>query len=176
MMSMLAVERVVTIDRVDYYDQQAVQQFWAAHQEGVGTARLGVSGRRSGSAHEFQRGTPGVLRTRPGRRGGFGGTAPGWCSPTRPGRPAGPYARREPPDMGSGPSPTPGPRTPPRTSARRSRRPRSRPAAAAPPPPPSCRPGVSRRAGEGSQRSAAASPRPRHHQPQPPTTTAGQTR
>ncbi|MFJ8621171.1 hypothetical protein ACIRD4_36010 [Streptomyces clavifer] len=41
-------ERVVTIDRVDYYDQEAVEAFWAAHQEVVGTARLGVSGRKSG--------------------------------------------------------------------------------------------------------------------------------
>ncbi|MDX2748583.1 hypothetical protein [Streptomyces sp. NRRL_B-2557] len=44
-------ERVVTVDRVDYYDQEAVEAFWAAHQEGVGTARLGVSGRRSGTGH-----------------------------------------------------------------------------------------------------------------------------
>ncbi|MEU4266165.1 hypothetical protein ACYCCF_30070 [Streptomyces argenteolus] len=42
-------ERVVTIDRVDYYDQAEVEAFWAAHQEAVGTARLGVSGRRSGA-------------------------------------------------------------------------------------------------------------------------------
>ncbi|MEV5672145.1 hypothetical protein ACIQGA_31190 [[Kitasatospora] papulosa] len=41
-------ERVITIDRIDYYDQEAVEAFWAAHQQGVGTARLGVSGRRSG--------------------------------------------------------------------------------------------------------------------------------
>ncbi|MFJ8870584.1 hypothetical protein ACIRD6_33135 [Streptomyces sp. NPDC102473] len=42
-------DRVVTIERVDYYDEEAVVAFWAAHQEGVGTARLGVSGRRSGA-------------------------------------------------------------------------------------------------------------------------------
>ncbi|MFD7972879.1 hypothetical protein [Streptomyces clavifer] len=42
-------ERVVTIDRVDYYDQAEVEAFWAAYQEAVGTARLGVSGRRSGA-------------------------------------------------------------------------------------------------------------------------------
>ncbi|MFE9912920.1 hypothetical protein [Streptomyces clavifer] len=44
-------ERVVTIDRVDYYDQAEVEAFWAAHHEAVGTARLGVSGRRSGPGH-----------------------------------------------------------------------------------------------------------------------------
>ena len=44
-------ERVVTIDRVDYYDQAEVEAFWAAHQETVGTALLGVSGRRSGAGH-----------------------------------------------------------------------------------------------------------------------------
>ncbi|MFE9912917.1 hypothetical protein [Streptomyces clavifer] len=44
-------ERVVTVDRVDYYDQEAVEAFWAAHQKAVGTARLGVSGRRSGPGH-----------------------------------------------------------------------------------------------------------------------------
>lgn len=44
-------ERVVTVDRVDFYDQAAVEAFWAAHQEAVGTGRLGVSGRRSGAGH-----------------------------------------------------------------------------------------------------------------------------
>ncbi|MFE9912528.1 hypothetical protein [Streptomyces clavifer] len=44
-------ELVVTVDRVDYYDQAEVEAFWAAHQEGVGTAGLGVSGRRSGPGH-----------------------------------------------------------------------------------------------------------------------------
>ncbi|MFD6803805.1 hypothetical protein [Streptomyces cyaneofuscatus] len=44
-------ERVVTVDRVDYYDQRAVEAFWAAHQEAVGTGRLGVSGRRRGAGH-----------------------------------------------------------------------------------------------------------------------------
>ncbi|MCY1649421.1 hypothetical protein OG337_00295 [[Kitasatospora] papulosa] len=39
---------MITIDRIDYYDQEAVEAFWAAHQQGGGTARLGVSGRRSG--------------------------------------------------------------------------------------------------------------------------------
>ncbi|MGI5048430.1 hypothetical protein ACM9HD_34075, partial [Streptomyces sp. JAC25] len=43
-------ERRITIDRIDYYDQEAVEAFWAAHQQGGGTARLGVSGRRSGPA------------------------------------------------------------------------------------------------------------------------------
>lgn len=42
-------DRVITVDRIDYYGQQAVEAFWAAHQEGVGTGRLGVSGRRSGA-------------------------------------------------------------------------------------------------------------------------------
>ncbi|MFF3975085.1 hypothetical protein ACFYZ6_35260 [Streptomyces rubiginosohelvolus] len=44
-------ERVITLDRVDFYDQRAVEAFWAAHQEAVGTGRLGVSGRRRGSGH-----------------------------------------------------------------------------------------------------------------------------
>ncbi|MBM7443149.1 hypothetical protein [Streptomyces sp. HB132] len=49
-------ERVVTIDRVDYYDQAEVERFWAAHQEAVGTALLGVSGRKSGVEHGEPRG------------------------------------------------------------------------------------------------------------------------
>ncbi|MEU5417539.1 hypothetical protein [Streptomyces clavifer] len=44
-------ERAATVNQVDYYDQEAVEAFWAAHQNAVGTARLGVSGRRSGSGH-----------------------------------------------------------------------------------------------------------------------------
>ncbi|WP_405668306.1 hypothetical protein OG379_39445 [Streptomyces sp. NBC_01166] len=42
---------MVTIDRIGYYDQAEVETFWAAHQEAVGTALLGVSGRKSGAAH-----------------------------------------------------------------------------------------------------------------------------
>lgn len=49
-------DRVITVERVDYYDQQAVERFWAAHQEGVGTGRLGVSGRKSGAGHGRARG------------------------------------------------------------------------------------------------------------------------
>ncbi|MFF3531504.1 hypothetical protein ACFYX5_33050 [Streptomyces rubiginosohelvolus] len=44
-------ERVVTVDRVDFYDQAAVKAVWAAHQEAVGTGRLGVSGRRRRAGH-----------------------------------------------------------------------------------------------------------------------------
>ncbi|WP_405657857.1 hypothetical protein OG379_39565 [Streptomyces sp. NBC_01166] len=40
---------MIAVDRIDYYDEEAVVAFWASHQEGVGTARLGVSGRRSGA-------------------------------------------------------------------------------------------------------------------------------
>ncbi|MEU2489603.1 MULTISPECIES: hypothetical protein [Streptomyces] len=42
---------MITVDRIDYYGQQAVEAFRAAHQEGVGTGRLGVSGSRSGAGH-----------------------------------------------------------------------------------------------------------------------------
>ncbi|MEV8231302.1 hypothetical protein AB0P41_35550 [Streptomyces sp. NPDC079167] len=49
-------DRVITVDRIDYYDQQAIEAFWAAHQEGVGTGRLGVSGRKSGAKHGEPRG------------------------------------------------------------------------------------------------------------------------
>lgn len=61
-------ERVITIDRNDYYDQEAVEAFWTAHQQGVGTARLGVSGRRSGpEGGRARRGASGVAQARPGR-------------------------------------------------------------------------------------------------------------
>lgn len=40
-------ERVCVVDRRHYFDQQAVEAFWAAWQQDVGTARLG-SGRRAG--------------------------------------------------------------------------------------------------------------------------------
>ena len=39
---------MVTIKQIDCYGQEAVEEFWAAHQEGVGTARSGVSGRSNG--------------------------------------------------------------------------------------------------------------------------------
>ncbi|MFB7301418.1 hypothetical protein, partial [Streptomyces rubiginosohelvolus] len=74
-------ERVVTVDRVDFYDQAAVEAFWAAYQEAVGTGRLGVSGRRSGAGHGEA--TVGV-RCRwsgRGRPDSAGGTAPGWWVP-----------------------------------------------------------------------------------------------
>ncbi|MEU9496573.1 hypothetical protein AB0D73_32945 [Streptomyces sp. NPDC048215] len=44
-------ERVFAIDHVDYYDQAGMKAVRAVHQEAVGTALLGVSGRRSGAEH-----------------------------------------------------------------------------------------------------------------------------
>ncbi|MFH9118559.1 hypothetical protein [Streptomyces globisporus] len=63
-------ERVVTVDPVEFYDQAAVEAFWAAHQEAVGTGRLGVSGRRSGAGHGEATGGPpvSVERARASRR------------------------------------------------------------------------------------------------------------
>lgn len=121
-------ERVITIDRINYYDQQAVKAFWAGHQEGVGTDRLGVSGRRSGpegggrgagrpvSAERAQAVQIALAKLR--RAGALS---------TRSGRAAGP-AHGGAQARGNGPAPTPGPRTPPNSvrTARRSGRPYSR--------------------------------------------------
>ncbi|WAZ18992.1 hypothetical protein STRCI_008672 [Streptomyces cinnabarinus] len=41
-------EVVCTVERMHYFDQQAVEAFWAAWQQDVGTGLLGVSGRRAG--------------------------------------------------------------------------------------------------------------------------------
>lgn len=63
----------------------------AAHQEGVGTGRLGVSGRRSGPRHGGRAfGAPGARSGRPDRPRR---AAPGRRPPTRPGRPARPHPR-----------------------------------------------------------------------------------
>lgn len=42
-------EVVHTVGRVHYFDQQAVEAFWAAWQEDIGTGRLGRAGRPPGS-------------------------------------------------------------------------------------------------------------------------------
>ncbi|MFE6335212.1 hypothetical protein ACFVOK_18635 [Streptomyces sp. NPDC057798] len=49
-------EVVHTVGRTHYFDQQAVEAFWAAWQEDVGTGRLGTAGRKPGDG-----------------RGGYGG-------------------------------------------------------------------------------------------------------
>ncbi|MEU9272300.1 hypothetical protein AB0E04_43910 [Streptomyces sp. NPDC048251] len=41
-------EVVLTVGRTHYFDQQAVEAFWAAWQEEVGTGRLGAAGRKPG--------------------------------------------------------------------------------------------------------------------------------
>ncbi|MFD7874160.1 hypothetical protein ACFV5G_08550 [Streptomyces sp. NPDC059766] len=42
-------EVVYTVGRTHYFDQQAVEAFWAVWQEEVGTGRLGRAGRKPGS-------------------------------------------------------------------------------------------------------------------------------
>jgi hypothetical protein len=51
-------EPVCTVGRTIYFDQQAVEAFWAAWQEDVGTAQLG-SGRRPGDEQGTRGGGPG---------------------------------------------------------------------------------------------------------------------
>ncbi|MDU9001638.1 hypothetical protein [Streptomyces mirabilis] len=51
-------EPVCTVGRTIYFDQQAVEAFWAAWQEDVGTAQLG-SGRRPGDGQGTRGGGPG---------------------------------------------------------------------------------------------------------------------
>lgn len=41
-------EVVLTVGTTHYFDQQAVESFWAAWQEEVGTGRLGTAGRKPG--------------------------------------------------------------------------------------------------------------------------------
>ncbi|KQX77031.1 hypothetical protein ASD48_38235 [Streptomyces sp. Root1310] len=41
-------EIVVTVGTTHYFDQQAVESFWAAWQQDVGTGRLGAAGRKPG--------------------------------------------------------------------------------------------------------------------------------
>ncbi|MEU5076029.1 hypothetical protein AB0G76_31410 [Streptomyces asoensis] len=41
-------EVVVTVGTTHYFDQQAVESFWAAWQQDVGTGRLGAAGRKPG--------------------------------------------------------------------------------------------------------------------------------
>lgn len=45
--------------RAHYFDQEAIENFWVAWQEEVGTGRLKVSGRRSGDGRGAQGGGPG---------------------------------------------------------------------------------------------------------------------
>ncbi|MFF8367209.1 hypothetical protein ACF05F_35235 [Rhodococcus erythropolis] len=52
-------EVACTVGRAHYFDQEAVESFWAAWQEEVGTGRLKVSGRRSGDGRGAQGGGPG---------------------------------------------------------------------------------------------------------------------
>lgn len=51
-------EAVCTVGRTLYFDQQAVEAFWTAWQQDVGTARLG-SGRRPGDGQGTRGGGPG---------------------------------------------------------------------------------------------------------------------
>lgn len=49
-------EAVCTVDRVQYYDQQAVEAFWAAWQQDVGTGRLQRAGRSAGDGRTYSGG------------------------------------------------------------------------------------------------------------------------
>ncbi|WP_199923288.1 hypothetical protein, partial [Streptomyces sp. NRRL S-813] len=52
-------EVVCTVEGRHYFDQQAVESFWAAWQQDVGTGRLGAAGRRRGDGLGANRGGPG---------------------------------------------------------------------------------------------------------------------
>jgi hypothetical protein len=52
-------EVVCTVGRTHYFDQEAVESFWAAWQEDVGTGRLQRAGRRPGDGRGAQGGGPG---------------------------------------------------------------------------------------------------------------------
>ncbi|MGW5434612.1 hypothetical protein ACWET9_47150 [Streptomyces sp. NPDC004059] len=52
-------EVVCTVGRTHYFDQQAVEAFWAAWQEDVGTGLLGAAGRRRGDGRGANGGGPG---------------------------------------------------------------------------------------------------------------------
>ncbi|MFS4095603.1 hypothetical protein [Streptomyces sp. AF1A] len=52
-------EVVCTVEGRHYFDQQAVEAFWAAWQQDVGTGRLGAAGRRRGDGLGANRGGPG---------------------------------------------------------------------------------------------------------------------
>ncbi|GAA2558475.1 hypothetical protein GCM10010423_70480 [Streptomyces levis] len=52
-------EVVCTVNRTHYYDQEAVEAFWVAWQEDVGTGRLGAAGRRPGDGRGNQGGGTG---------------------------------------------------------------------------------------------------------------------
>ncbi|MFF0142400.1 hypothetical protein ACFYRN_38925 [Streptomyces sp. NPDC005227] len=51
-------EVVCTVGRIVYFDQQAVEAFWAAWQQDVGTGRMGT-GRRAGDGQGTRGGGPG---------------------------------------------------------------------------------------------------------------------
>ncbi|MFF4829936.1 hypothetical protein ACFY20_45245 [Streptomyces sp. NPDC001312] len=51
-------EVVCTVGRIHYFDQQAVEGFWAAWQQDVGTGRLGAAGRQPGDGKGANRGGP----------------------------------------------------------------------------------------------------------------------
>ncbi|MFD5721687.1 hypothetical protein [Streptomyces sp. NPDC127036] len=50
---------VLTVGRTLYFDQQAVEAFWAAWQQEVGTGRLGTAGRPPGDGRGTRGGGPG---------------------------------------------------------------------------------------------------------------------
>ncbi|WP_030187789.1 hypothetical protein [Streptomyces sp. NRRL S-813] len=50
---------VCTLEGRHYFDQQAVEAFWAAWQQDVGTGRLGAAGRRRGDGLGANRSGPG---------------------------------------------------------------------------------------------------------------------
>ncbi|WP_411092749.1 hypothetical protein [Streptomyces sp. 049-1] len=52
-------ESVCAMNRTHYYDQEAVEAFWAAWREDVGTGRLQAAGRRPGDGRGNQGGGPG---------------------------------------------------------------------------------------------------------------------
>lgn len=52
-------EAVLTVGRRLYFDQEAVESFWAAWQQEVGTGRLGAAGRRPGDGQGMRGGGPG---------------------------------------------------------------------------------------------------------------------
>ncbi|MFJ8034637.1 hypothetical protein [Streptomyces sp. NPDC096032] len=60
-------EVACTIGRTHYYDQQAVESFWTAWQEDVGTGRLKAAGRRPGDGRGNQGGGSPTQRDRRGQ-------------------------------------------------------------------------------------------------------------
>jgi hypothetical protein len=52
-------EVVCAVNRTHYYEQEAVEAFWAAWREDVGTGRLKAAGRRRGDGRGNQGGGPG---------------------------------------------------------------------------------------------------------------------